>query len=249
MNRLLSLIVAAPLLMTSPAWAQSVEDLDENEDAETSTTRSSRFGGDKVVREIVKGPYAKSNVGGAGYLLDFNGFVNAGTAVGLSFGYDFVDREKTSMAAEFGVWQGIHNGCSVERQGPPGTLGTCNGNAKGKPSPGIQGDLRTYSFLANYEISKYPTRRIGIGARLGAGVLVSPLLIDQIAWDTQIVAGEWGGIDPGYHSGPKPLGFGGVTLEYYSKVSHFSVGADADVFYAVGFDLGYNASGYLKYTF
>jgi len=27
------------------------------------------------------------------------------------------------------------------------------------------------------------------------------------------------------------------------------VGADIDIFYAIGFDLGMNASGYLKYTF
>ena len=248
---LLSLLIAAPLLMASPAYAQSVDDLDEGEGGTTtsSSSRNSRFNNDEVVREIVKGAYAKSNVGGAGYLLDFNGFVSAGTAVGLSLGYDFVDREKTSMAGEIGVWQGIHNGCSVERQVAPGQLGTCAGNAKGKLSPGIQGDLRTYSILANYEFSKYPTRRIGLGFRLGGGVLFSPLLIEETAWQTQIVVGEWGGYDPGYHSGPKPLGFGGLTAEYYSKISHFSVGADFDVFYAVNFDLGFNGSGYLKYTF
>ena len=248
---LLSLLIAAPLLMASPAYAQSVDDLDEGEGSTTtsSSSRNSRFNNDEVVREIVKGAYAKINVGGAGYLLDFNGFVSAGTAVGLSLGYDFVDREKTSMAGEIGIWQGIHNGCSVERQVAPGQLGTCAGNAKGKLSPGIQGDLRTYSILADYEFSKYPTRRIGLGFRLGGGVLFSPLLIEETAWQTQIVVGEWGGYDPGYHSGPKPLGFGGLTAEYYSKISHFSVGADFDVFYAVNFDLGFNGSGYLKYTF
>lgn len=239
------LILAA--LLNNPVYAQSVDDLDET--VESDDGRNSRFGQDEVVREIVKGAYAKSNVGGAGYLLDFNGFVSVGTTVGLSGGYDFVDREKTSMAVEFGVWQGVHNGCSVERQGAPGDLGTCKGNAKGKPSPGIQGDLRTYSFLLNYEVSKYPTRRVGIGARVGAGLLLSPLLIDETAWQTQIVAGEWGGYDPGFHNSPHPLGFGGITLEYYSKISHFSVGADADIFYAVNFDLGFTASGYMKYTF
>ena len=142
MNRLLPLIVAAPLLLATPAWGQGLDELDEPDEVEEEANRR-RTPGEQVVREIVKGPYAKSSVGGAGYLLDFNGFVSAGTAVGLSLGYDFVDREKTSMAGELGIWQGIHNGCSVERQGRPGVNeGTCSGNAKGKPSPGIQGDLR-----------------------------------------------------------------------------------------------------------
>ena len=42
---------------------------------------------------------------------------------------------------------------------------------------------------------------------------------------------------------------GGPTFEYYTKLSHFSVGLDADVFYAFTFDLGASVTGYLKYTF
>ena len=42
---------------------------------------------------------------------------------------------------------------------------------------------------------------------------------------------------------------GGPAFEYYSKLAHFSVGLDADIFYAIGFDLGANAIGYMKYTF
>jgi hypothetical protein len=42
---------------------------------------------------------------------------------------------------------------------------------------------------------------------------------------------------------------GGPTFEYYTKLSHFSAGIDVDVFYAIGFDLGLNATGNLKYTF
>ena len=56
-------------------------------------------------------------------------------------------------------------------------------------------------------------------------------------------------VDPGYHGTPHPIVMGGPTFEYYTKLSHFSVGIDADVFYAIGFDLGASVTGTLKYTF
>ncbi|MCP4809896.1 MAG: adventurous gliding motility protein CglE [Proteobacteria bacterium] len=226
------------------ASAQDLDSLDEGEE-ETSNSRTRRSTKKPDVKEITKGFYAKANVGGAGYLLDFNGFAKAGTAVGLAVGNDFLDREKTSAAWEIGVMQGIHNGCDYQSQAAQ----ACAGNQKGKPSPYIQGDFRTYSFLASIEASKYPVRRLGIGVRAGGGGLISPLLMDETQYLDDVVAKEWGGINPGYHSSFKPLGFGGVTAEYYSKLSHFSIGADFDVFYAVGFDMGFNGTGYLKYTF
>ena len=51
------------------------------------------------------------------------------------------------------------------------------------------------------------------------------------------------------HDQPHPVVLGGPTLEYYTKLSHFSAGIDTDIFYAVGFDLGVSATGTLKYTF
>jgi hypothetical protein len=41
----------------------------------------------------------------------------------------------------------------------------------------------------------------------------------------------------------------GPTIEYYTKLSHFSVGMDLDVTYVLNFDLGISPLGYLKYTF
>ena len=55
-------------------------------------------------------------------------------------------------------------------------------------------------------------------------------------------------LTPGFHSTPHPVGSGGVELEYYSKLSHFSVGMNVDAVYAIGFDLSVNASAFLKYT-
>jgi len=236
------MLLLTALLTSDPALAQDYGDLDEPEDTEEAT-RGRRSPNKPDVKEINKGFYAKANVGGAGYIGNFRGFVKGGTAVGVALGQDFVDREKTSMAWEFGFMQGIHNGCDYQHQAD----GICSGNANG-PSPYVEGDLRTYSFLLNYEFSKYPTRRLGLGLRLGAGGLYSPLLMDPVRYQEDVLR-EWGINDPGYHGSFKPVGFGGFTAEYYSKLSHFSLGGDADVFYAVGFDVGFNASVFLKYTF
>jgi hypothetical protein len=193
------------------------------------------------VREITRGFYGKSNVGAAAYLGNFAQVVNAGTYVSLGVGQDFVDTEKQSMAWEIQIQQGLHNGAPAEAQGQ---------NGCGNPGiPCTEGDLRTYSIVALYEFSAYPTRRFGIGAHVGAGVLYSPLLIYAPAYQTDIIDNAFGGYDPGLHNAPKPVIVAGPTIEYYTKLSHFSVGLDVDVFYGIGWDLGLNGSGYLKYTF
>ncbi|MFT5582801.1 MAG: hypothetical protein ACI9VR_000377 [Cognaticolwellia sp.] len=228
-------------LVSTPAMAQGLDGLD---DPVVEDDRKPKK--DEVVKEVNKGLYAKSSFGAAGYLLKFNGFLKAGSAIGLAVGNDFVDQEEMSMAWEVALIQGVHNGCNYETQADQ----ACAGNKGGTvASPLIQGDTRTYSLLANYEFSKYPTRRVGLGFRAGGGVLFAPLLMDQDAYLRDVVAGTWGDQNPGYHEGAHPVGFGGLTFEYYSKLSHFSVGVDADVFYAVGFDLGFNGTGYFKYTF
>lgn len=244
-------LLAAALTLTSlsmsvDAYAQDYEDLDsEGEEGAKKKNKKSRQARQLQtgpVREIVKGTYAKSNVGGALYLGQFSGVVNAGTSVGLAVGHDFVDQERLSMAAELSFFQGIHNGCYYEQQAD----GTCPNNP-GVVGPFIQGDLRTYTISAVYEVSFYPARRFGLGLRAGGGVLFSPLLMDEGYFNDEVVQ-TWGQ-NPGYHGVPHPAFMGGPTFEYYTKLSHFSVGLDADVFYALNFDLGTSVTGYLKYTF
>jgi len=239
---LLSLI-STPFL-SAPASAQDYEDLD-NESEDGSKKKRGRDISEQEVKEVARGFYAKANVGGAIYLLDFAGYVNPGTSVGLGIGQDFVDNQKSSLAWEIGLFQGVHNGSHYENQGLEG----CSASGSG-PAPCVQGDLRTYTFLATLEWSAYLNRRFGIGLRAGGGVLTSPLLMDETFYQEDVLNTEWGlSEDPGYHTGIHPLGAAGPTFEYYSKLSHFSIGADVDFFYAVGFDLGTNVTGYLKYTF
>ncbi len=230
-------------LLPEVAWAQGYDDLDEGNSVEEEAPDRRR---QREVREVTKGIYAKSNVGGASYLLNFRGWVRNGTAVGLAVGMDFVDRETMSIAGEINFTQGIHNGVDYITQGDYGCQVT------GGAAPCVEGDLRTYTVSGAAEASFYPARRVGIGGRIGGGVLRSPLLMDEVAYQTQVLSDEWGlpvDADPGYHQRFKPLGLVGVTAEYYSKLSHFSVGVDVDLFYALWFDLGLNWTGYFKYTF
>jgi hypothetical protein len=242
--KLILLGLLATALAPSAAHAQGYDDLDQDQAGEKEKKRPGQVGGDEIVREIVKGTYAKANVGGSLYLGQFAGFVSPGTALGLAFGQDFVDQEKSSMAWEVAFFQGINNGCHYELQAD----GLCSG-APNQAPPYIQGDLRTYTFVASIEYSVYPNRRIGLGGRAGGGVLLAPLLMDPTYFQDEVVDGPWGGQNPGYHDSPHPVVFGGPTFEYYTKLSHFSVGVDVDVFYAIQFDLGMNISGALKYTF
>lgn len=237
----LHLLVPA-LLAFAPALAPSVARAQDEESEDDRPSRSS----DKPVREIVKGFYARANVGGAFFLGKLSGFVNPGTFSSLSVGQDFVDTESMSLAWEVGFSQGVHNGCYFEAQAQL----ACTGNKGGTVlSPFIQGDVRSYILGAGLEASFYPARRFGVGITAGGGVLFSPLLMIEEFYYTDVVQKSWGGQDGGFHEGPHPIVRAGPTFEYYTKLSHFSVGVDANVFYALGFDLGADVTGYMKYTF
>ena len=238
-------IAIASILPAQTVFAQDYDDyddpIDEDASGESEDRQSKRAKKKQVVREVVKGLYAKANVGTSIYLGNFSGATKAGTTTTIGIGSEFLDQENFSMAWELGFNQGVHNGMSYEQQASSGC------QAFGGQAPCHQGDLRTYTVLASVEASMYPSRRIGIGARLGAGALSSPLLIEEEAYQREVIP-EFGG-DTGWHGGFKPLFVFGPTFEYYSKLSHFSVGIDTDIFYGIGWDLGLNATGYFKYTF
>ena len=68
-------------------------------------------------------------------------------------------------------------------------------------------------------------------------------------YQSVVVEEAWEGNRPLVHDQSHPVVIGGPTIEYYTKLSHFSVGADIDATYAVGFDLGLSATATIKYTF
>lgn len=230
---LLGMLLVAPVLASQRAEAQDYSDLDSEDDGKKKSVQD-RVKSDQV-REINRGLYLKANVGGSFYLGNFSSAVSAGTATALAVGQDFLDRERTSMAWEFAFFQGIHNGATYDVQAANG-------------GPYVEGDLRTYSFAGMVEWNTYPGRRWGLGARVGGGILMSPLLMDRGYYEDEVL-GRWGIQDPGYHGSPHPIVLGGPNIEYYTKLSHFSIGMDIDVFYAIGWDLGMSTTGNMKYTF
>ncbi|NOY27675.1 MAG: adventurous gliding motility protein CglE [Oligoflexia bacterium] len=236
---LLGLFFVSPALLPVRAAAQDYSDLDGSDSGKKSIQDRAR---NEQVREINRGLYLKASVGGAFYLGKFSGAVSPGTATALAVGQDFIDRERTSMAWEIDFFQGIHQGMDY--------------NAQIDKGPYIEGDLRTYTVAGLVEWNTYPARRWGVGLRGGGGVLYSPLLMNadyygtgQTPPSTKTVLDAWGVSDPGYHNAPHPLVMGGPNVEYYTKLAHFSVGMDIDVFYAIGFDLGTSVTGNMKYTF
>lgn len=248
MKRLASVLLAAVLgafLFDHPAMAASgsLDELDDM-DSKKDSKKDKKGDEDAQVKEIVRGLYAKSDIGGWVYLGNFLNYVKPGTSMGLAVGQDFVDKERSSMAWEFSFFQGIHNGTHYTIQSQYGCQGF------GGSAPCVEGDLRTYTLLGSLEYSMYPARRLGIGLRAGGGILFSPLLMEETAYQEQVLTGEWHlPQDPGYHGTPHPVVGGGPTFEYYTKMAHFSIGGDVDALYAVGFDFGVSFCGYLKYTF
>ena len=241
---ILSILLLSFPLTSGEAFA--FEDLDE-----TATEKKSRKKAKKkkkkhivqqaeIIREIERGLYAKAPVGVSLFFgkyvqpacLGCDSVLRPGSYVALAVGNDFVDTESTSMAWEVAFTTAAHNGEVYEYIDQSVVASDVL----------VQGDTRTLQLVGNVEWATYPTRRIGIGLRAGGGVLFAPALVN----DEYFVDSFSEGV-PAVHSTPHPVFFGGPTVEYYTKLSHFSVGADIDVFY--GIDLGMTAAGYFKYTF
>ena len=192
----------------------------------------------RTVREVERGWFAKSNIGGGFYFGGAGSNIKPGTTLSMIGGQDIIDRENMSVSWEVGLVTTIHNGKYYEEQIALGcsSTQTC-----------IQGDSRTFLFSAVAEYSYYPDPRFGIGARAGGGMMSIPLLMDQVYYEEKIVPSF--GYSSTVHQGVKPVGIGGLTFEYYTKLSHFSLGLDADFLFVVGVGPGANTNGYLKYTF
>jgi hypothetical protein len=244
---LLFLTLATGLVSVENAWGSDLEDLDSTSNSKRAkpvkeaaqATSSER----EVIREINKGFFLKANAGTTAYLGNRSALLSSGTTLALAGGSDFIDRENMSMAWELVFEQGLHNGMKFDEQGALLAAGQISANQL------IQGDIHTFAAIAMIEASWYLNRRFGIGIRGGGGVMLTPLLVFEDSYKNVIIPTSWGNQRPAVHDSPHPMFGGGPTFEYYTKLSHFSIGADVNAFYALGFDLGVSATGYLKYTF
>jgi hypothetical protein len=205
--------------------------------AQDESRQSARNAEADLVREVERGMFMKAGTGSTQYIGAFNGILRPVIGLDLSVGQDFVDQQKLSVAWEVVFNQALQNGPKRNE------LSSLPTNAL------IQGDIHTFSVMAMLEGSAYVTSRFGIGIRGGAGMTMVPKLVDFGVYESEIQGGDWAGQPALAHEGPLPTFGGGPTIEYYTKLSHFSVGLDANVLYIIDLDLGINMSGYLKYTF
>jgi hypothetical protein len=235
---LLSLAVVPSLVAPTPAAAVDIEDIDSDSSSKKKKKQDAVISSAEIIREIERGWYFKAGAGVADYLDRFGRTLDLGSVVAVTVGNDFVDEPNRSMSYEFTFQQGVHNGMPFAEQ-PFRNV---------PPNSNIQGDTRTFSLLAAYRFAAYPGRRVGVGFQVGGGIMFAPLLIEKGEFETRVVQ-AWGGNRPRVHEQPHFPVFGGPTFEYYTKLSHFSIGVDTDITYAFGFDLGFNARGYMKYTF
>ena len=165
-------------------------------------------------------------------------FIKPGTTISMVGGKDIIDRENMSVSWEAGLISSIHNGNYHEEQAALGCggMGTC-----------VQGDSRTFLFHWCRRIFLLSKCRFDIGVRGGGGIMSIPLLMDELYYQEKIVPSF--GATSIVHQGVKTVGMGGLTFEYYTKLSHFSIGLDADFIFVVGVGAGANTNGYFKYTF
>ena len=165
----------------------------------------------------------------------------------FSFGYDVVDTLGFTLAVEGSFFQTITNGTGVSED--------LNRDRIGLPSP-IQGDFRVFGAIvgvrAGPNVGGKRVKRLNISGHAGGGIGYSPPLVDlQDPTIAGRIASEFGGILQG-----RPLGLvqGGLGLEYYTKLSHFSLGLDIDFNVIIGgasplIAMGLATNIFVKYTF
>jgi hypothetical protein len=241
MQRFSALLALSLTMLPHVARAQSSGDLDMDEEDGGSRAETRRKDpANVVVREIERGPYLKANAGTTAYIGARAGLLRPGTTLDLTFGYDVVDKTKASASVELNFYQGMHNAKFSDYSEIAGA----------QPNQLIEGDVHVFGLFVGAEGSYYPVRRFGIGGHAGGGVAFVPLLMNRQYYDTDVIP-TWGGaaFTPAVHQGPKPAIYVGPTIEYYTKLSHFSIGVDADFIYVIGLDYGISATGYFKYSF
>lgn len=220
-------LTLAGLCAAPDAFAQSRGSQSVSEDAD-------------IEREIVRGYYLRANAGSLILFGPRSAVLRPGTTIDLTVGQDVHDTLKASAGWEINLTQSIFNASIADYRDLIGS--------NIDPRHYVQGNTQMLGITAGGGGQYYPVRRLGIGGHAGAGIAYFPLLIHNEAWQTRVVP-EWGGFDPGLYNSVKFMAYGGATLEYYTKLSHFSFGINADFVYILGFDFGLKAGGFFKYTF
>ncbi len=166
------------------------------------------------------------------YLYSFGDALSMGPAFRLHVGADLITRERFGVSAQATFWQVVNN-LSYD------------------PNSGIispaQGDTR--SFL--YEVAVRPTLLLGSSGRLNVygRVGLGVGFLQQAVEEVREAGVYYGSFEKGLV--PKPFFSGGAGIEYYTRLSHFSVTlVEVNALYMTGVDIGLGISFLgLKYTF
>lgn len=197
LSLLLALTVSGASLMAADvASAQDIDNLDEPQGKKKKDKKKKEqavVASDEIVREIERGLFIKANAGMSAWLLRYGAqpgnvgsLIRPGSTVALTLGQDFVDEPNRSMAWELILHQGVHNGMDYREQAALAREGIVS------QADFVQGDTRTFSLMAAYEFSAYPSRRLGVGFRAGAGVMLTPLLMHSQLYTTEVEGDTWG---------------------------------------------------------
>ena len=219
----------------------NVEDFDAEERRRRTAKKKKRK---KVVREVVKGAYAKINMGPAFWLPPIDAWAStSGTEIDFSFGYDVLDKLNFTLTIEGSFFNVITNAT-----GP-----ILFGNTV-QPSP-VQGDFNMFGGTAAVRFGPNflgkRAKRLHLAIQVGGGVGYSPLLVDT---DTSpLFAANSQSYPQLLQGGPVGLITPAIGLEYYTRLAHFSVGVDVDFNVIVGrastVAMSVGPTFFVKYTF
>jgi hypothetical protein len=230
---------------------ERASDIDEPDDVEPERRQGTRKKKRKRrVREVVKGAYLKINIGPQFWLPPISSVTStSATELDFSFGYDLIDRLPFTLTVEGSFTTLVANGTGVNDENAFNTL-----LALGIP-PTIQGDFRLYGGTVNLRFGPNfggkKTKRGNISIQVGGGGGYSPALIDL---SDPVVVNRMNANGKGYLMQGRFLGLitPGIGIEYYTKLSHFSLGLDVDANIILGgpsVAIGVGLNFFAKYTF
>jgi len=236
---LLPALLALAVTVCGPRAALAEDDEDSGDSGESSDDSgdTARGGTSRTaakptarVREVVKGFYARAGVGFLAWLppvgLEASG---VGNSVDLALGGDIVDQLGFTLSVEGQFFQGVSNG---------------------PPIPGVylQGDFRSIGGLgrvrAGLNFGGRQIKRWTFFFGGGGGVYYSPQLQPEMVGTDAAV--NW------IHGKPAGMVAGNVGIEFYTKLSHFSLGLDASFYAVLGLPvtaLSLSPTIFFKYTF
>jgi len=227
-------------------------DIDRDDEPEEPRARqgATRKKRKRKTREVVKGAYLKMNVGPVFWLPPISNVTStSGTELDFSFGYDIVDKLPFTLTVEASFVTLVTNGTGINDEAAFQALLAAG------IAPTIQGDFRVFGGTVNLRLGPNfggrKTKRAHFCIQVGGGGGYSPPLIDL---QDPVVQNRAAANGLGYVMQGRFLGIitPGLGIEYYTKLSHFSIGLDVDADIILGGPsaaIGIGANFFAKYTF